>query len=525
MMQSTVKLRDYQAEGIARLRRKTSDLQKELYVVKGRQPRLVFSSPTGSGKTECAVHLMQSCAAKGKRAIFLADRTSLVDQTQQRLDKYGLDYGLLWAQHTRDTNNRCLVVSSQTLESRGLEALGSEPVSLMIIDESHEIRQRIVNISKQMPGAVVIGLTATPLNTKMHTFYDGIVTNRTTMELMDEGVLVPMNIRQAVPDASVDTEYVGIKGTGEWDESQLGEQATEVVGDAIDSWHKVRKEQYGSLPQAPTIGFFPTVDACEVAANEFRATGIKADVVSYMDSNKVNGMTMQQVKIAKYLNGGTEVLLCPAVLGRGFDDPRVRIILDYYPLRKSLTTLAQRYGRGIRADQNDASKTQCTLIDGAGNINRLGAGLARFWAFGVNKLPKPQEQKAAKKKEQEEELVWEEQEFPTGPLHVPGLLADGWTLDVNALAKFKSEAAMVGRNSYIKAPPSMPIDDIWQQLCGVMDAKRYLPLHSKIKAANGAYKSLTGRWRKDKTFRPSEPTPFILRAQDHNYRVWRETGA
>ena len=521
-MTTQAELRDYQQEAVVRLRRKVAELQKQM---QGRQPRVILSAPTGAGKTEIAVHLMMACKAKGLRAIFLADRTSLVDQTCARLSKYGLDFGLLWAQHTRDTDNPCLVVSSQTLESRGLEALGSDPVSLIIIDECHELRQRVMSISEQLPGAVVVGLTATPLNTALGSFYDGIVTVRTTAELMEAGVLVPLDVRQAVPEATVDTATVGIKGNGEWNEAQLGEQATEIVGDAVDSWLKVRQDTYGHLDMAPTIGFFPTVDACQEAADRFIEHGIKAEVVSYLDTRKVNGKSMQQIKIAKYLDGGTEVLLCPAVLGRGFDDPRVRMVLDSYPLRRSLTTLVQRYGRGTRADQNDPTKTHCTLIDHAGNISRLGAGLARFFAFGVQSLPKPQEQKAAKKKEQEEELVWEEQEFPTGPLHVPGLLADGWTLDVKALAKFKEEAAMVGRNSYIKAPPSMPIDDIWQQLCGVMDAKRYLPLHSKIKAANGAYKSLTGRWRKDKTFRPSEPTPFILRAQEHNYRVYRETGA
>ena len=56
----------------------------------GHRIQLLYA-PTGAGKTEMAMALMQATAAKENRAAMTLDRIVLCNQTSARLDKYGID--------------------------------------------------------------------------------------------------------------------------------------------------------------------------------------------------------------------------------------------------------------------------------------------------------------------------------------------------------------------------------------------------------------------------------------------------
>ena len=80
-----VDLRDYQTNAF--------DQAREL--VRQGHKRILIVSPTGSGKTVLATALMEMVQAKGKRANFVVDRVSLIDQTSATLDRYGMnDHGV-----------------------------------------------------------------------------------------------------------------------------------------------------------------------------------------------------------------------------------------------------------------------------------------------------------------------------------------------------------------------------------------------------------------------------------------------
>jgi len=84
----------------------------------GHRVQLLYA-PTGFGKTEVAMYLMKATADKYNKAAIVLDRIVLVDQTSRRLDKYGLDHGVLQAGHWRfDSSKRLQVCSAQTLERR-----------------------------------------------------------------------------------------------------------------------------------------------------------------------------------------------------------------------------------------------------------------------------------------------------------------------------------------------------------------------------------------------------------------------
>ena len=55
-------------------------------VAQGHKNQLLMS-PTGSGKTFLGLRLAHEALRKGKRAIFVCDRTTLIDQTSATADR------------------------------------------------------------------------------------------------------------------------------------------------------------------------------------------------------------------------------------------------------------------------------------------------------------------------------------------------------------------------------------------------------------------------------------------------------
>jgi len=92
----------------------------------------ILVGPTGFGKTECAIALLEATKKKGNKAAMILDRIVLCDQTSQRLEKYKIDHGVLQSGHWRyRPYENIQVCSAQTLEKRG-----SFPgLSLLVIDE------------------------------------------------------------------------------------------------------------------------------------------------------------------------------------------------------------------------------------------------------------------------------------------------------------------------------------------------------------------------------------------------------
>ena len=64
----------------------------------GHRAQLLYA-PTGFGKTEVAIYLMEATRKKNNRSAMILDRIVLVDQTSQRLDKYDIFHGVHQADH------------------------------------------------------------------------------------------------------------------------------------------------------------------------------------------------------------------------------------------------------------------------------------------------------------------------------------------------------------------------------------------------------------------------------------------
>src|SRR5215813_2609844 len=83
-------LRDYQSAALDSARQN---------IRKGHR-RQILCAPTGAGKTLIGLGLMKAREV-GSNSAFITDRSALIDQTSEAMDLYGIDHGVMQADHWR----------------------------------------------------------------------------------------------------------------------------------------------------------------------------------------------------------------------------------------------------------------------------------------------------------------------------------------------------------------------------------------------------------------------------------------
>ena len=330
-------LRPYQVDAVGRLR---DNMRRGVR-------RQVLSAPTGSGKTVIAMAMVKAAAERGKRVAFVCDRISLVDQTSERFAQAGIRHGMVMSDRTAGAGMQVVVCSAQTLESRGVGEY-----DLVVIDECHELRRKL--LAGIHEDAWTIGLSATPMAQGMGEHYGAVVNIASTNALIRDGFLVPLRV--IAPETAVDVTGLAPTSTGEWAREAVGERALRIVGDVVAEWERVCREMFGGHEQ-PTIAFGASVADCEAMAERFRAAGHPFEAVTYK-----RGADENQDAIRRYRLGELRGLVSCMSLSRGFDVPETAILIDCYPLRKSLVTALQRLGRVMRPADG---KRDGVLIDHA----------------------------------------------------------------------------------------------------------------------------------------------------------------
>lgn len=342
----------------------------------------ILSAPTGSGKTVLAAYLLDECYNKGnKRAVFVADRIPLIDQTSAMLDAYGIPHGVIQADHWRYKPwERIQVASAQTLARR------QWPTSdLIIVDEAHSLQKTVTaRISKR--DCVTIGLTATPFTRGLGKHYEKIVSVTTTNRLIGDGHLSKYRIF-----AASEPDMTGAKvAAGEWTPDEAAGRSMPIVGDCVAEYLTHGDEK-------KFIAFGCTVAHCEEMQRQFLAAGIQCALYTYRTGDEERARMVQEFrKPDSYIRG----LISVSALAKGFDVSDVEVIVMARPLRKSLTEFIQMFGRGLRSHPGNPEKC-CTLLDHSGNVVRFWDQMHDFFENGASDLDegKPKDKKKAKAKE------------------------------------------------------------------------------------------------------------------------------
>lgn len=328
----------------------------------------IIMAPTGAGKTYLGLRVCNEAIQKGKRAVFLCDRTTLIDQTSEVADRYGMhEHGIIQANHWRKRPDELFQIASvQTIAKRAYWP----KVDVLVVDEAHTTYKAWTEFA-QSTGAAVIGLSATPFTAGMGKIFTNLVNATTMHELTQNGVLVPMRIFSCHKPDMTGAETSG----GEWTERAAEERGMKIVGDVVDDWHKFGDNR-------KTIVFGATIKHCEELCRQFIDSGVMAAVFTSETTKKEREMLLKEYKRPESM---LKVLISVEALAKGFDVPDVGCVCDARPLRKSLSTAIQMWGRGLRSSP-DTGKTDCILLDFSGNIIRFFEDFNEIYFNGLDKL-------------------------------------------------------------------------------------------------------------------------------------------
>lgn len=364
-------LRPYQEHAFAQTRE----------LIRQGKRRILIVAPTGSGKTVIASALLEMTVAKHNRATMVMDRLSLINQTSEMLDRYGIAHGVIQAQHPRfRLYEPVQVCSVQTLSKRGW------PESQVdVFDEAHVLHA--CHKRRMESDALVIGLTATPFTKGLGKYFDAVVNVTTTRALINEEWLAKYRIFSC---AEPDMEGARVKSTGEWDEHDASDRASRIVGDVVGEYttHGEGRKFICSAVDTRHV---------DELARQFQEAGIEVATYTYQDRDKDRDDTVREFRRP---DSRIQGLITVTAASRGFDVPDVSCIIMARPLRKSLAEHIQLFGRGLRAAEG---KENCLVLDHAGNCARFYDACETFFDEGASELDDgtKRDRKQAEKKPRE----------------------------------------------------------------------------------------------------------------------------
>ena len=336
----------------------------------GHRSQLLYA-PTGFGKTEIAIYLMQASAEKSNRSSMILDRIVLVDQTSGRLDKYQINHGVYQSEHWKfNTTEKIQVCSAQTLERRN----EFPDTDLLIVDECHITRKKISDLIRNNPKLKVVGLTATPFTKGLGELYTNVVCGTTTEALVNDKWLAPLKVFIAK-----EINMTGAKKlAGEWSPDEVTQRGMQITGDIVQEWIKKTHEIFGRPRK--TIVFSAGVAHGQDLVQQFAAQGYNFVSVSYKDESDAKRKIIEDFsKPDTQIHG----LIATDILTRGFDVPDVMIGVSARPFSKSLSSHIQQLGRVMRPHPD---KEFALWLDHSGNFLRFRSDWDGVYTDGVSEL-------------------------------------------------------------------------------------------------------------------------------------------
>lgn len=441
----------------------------------------IIMAPTGAGKSYLGHRIAHEALLKGKRAIFVCDRAALIQQTSETADEYGLAaHGIIKADHwRRDESLPYQIASIQTIMKREFWP----KADVVIIDEAHT-QYKAWTEFVQKTDAACIGLSATPFSPGLGKLFTNLINAATMDDLTRQGILVPM-----VPLTCVRADMTGAatNSRGEWADRAAEERGLEIVGDVVAEWIKHGQGR-------KTIVFGSTIRHCEEITRQFIEAGVMAAAYT---SNTTPPERDALLAEYKKVDSAIRVLVSVEALAKGFDVRDVGCVVDCRPLRKSLSTAIQMWGRGLRASK-ETGKEDCILLDHSGNIMRFLEDFEQIYYHGLDALDMGEKlDKAVRDKDD-----YEPKGCPSCG-HKPfarHCVACGFEKQAPAL-----DAAVAGEMKAVMLGKKKLADDrrhLWEQVC------TYARAHSAPDKQSGRayhlFKDITGSapspgWRLDST--------------------------
>ena len=368
-----MKLRPYQTEAIAAIRREFSSHQSTLAVL-----------ATGLGKTVIFSSLARDWT--DRKVLVLAHREELVFQAAAKIEEICGEPPLIeMASQRADqsevfTQSHVVVASVQTLcSSTRQKRFNPMHYGLVIIDEAHHDvpGSQYEKVTDYFKFAKRLGVTATPKRhdqSAMEQRYESVAYQYEIVDAVDDGYLVPVHQAMVRVDS---LDFSKVRSTA----GDLNEGDLEKILIEEKSLHGVAIPTVEMSADKPTLVFCVSVHHAE----------LMAEVLGRYKSGSavcLHGKTSKEERrkwIKRFKNREIQYLCNCGIFLEGFDAPQTAFISMARPT-KSLPLYTQVVGRGTRAlpgvidgldseeDRRDAiavsEKPYMTVLDFVGNSGR-----------------------------------------------------------------------------------------------------------------------------------------------------------
>ncbi len=311
-MTRLIELRPYQREAVAAINEKWGEWQRELLVL-----------PTGCGKT---VVFNTIANQRPGQTLILAHREELIEQARDKyFGMFGEQAGKIKAQE--NDIRRVTVGSIQTMMRRDYR----NAFDTVIIDEAHHaVSPSYQKLLEQLPGAKVLGVTATPDRgdkKSLARYFDGIAYEYSLKTAVSEGYLCEIKAK-TVP---LEIDMTGVKiSVGDFEVGSIGESLEPYlpqIAQAITEHASDRK----------TVVFCPLISIAQELAKMIPG------------AREVNGQSADRKEVLEWFDkAGPGAVLCNAMLlTEGWDCPSCDCVVVLRPT-KIRSLYCQMIGRGTR---------------------------------------------------------------------------------------------------------------------------------------------------------------------------------
>ena len=328
-----------------------------------------FKLPTGFGKTVMFAHLTKSFLNETpdskKKILVLVPRINLLEQTDEKFDKFiGVDTSYFYGKE-KDTSSRVIISTYQSLSAL-LSNINKGDIDLVIADEAHhalgEITSKLFeDLQKYAP---TIAFTATPNysnDKKLANLFSKEIYSMTTIDAVQNNMLVPVKNILLRSSIEFDLSQIKKKNDGNFDYEKIANSISmETLSKEIAKAYLYGEDKD---EEGNSFRFFgkkamiscPNVKTAIAQAekiNELAGQVIAKPIFQHMGMSSRFGEfdeTVEDFKNNKFL------VACQVnTLTEGFDDTGVSISINY-PTASAVRE-EQSAGRALRINEKDPNK-------------------------------------------------------------------------------------------------------------------------------------------------------------------------
>lgn len=369
-----IKLFDYQQEMLENITEvfSAAAFDTVLYNEKGKRVNVgssvMVQMPTGTGKTyvmAAVVKWFLDTYSKGE-VWLIAHRKELVEQMEQTLDRFALEYGEKNEELKAKVRIRVLSIQWLTRNIGDLEKNGFKPGMIIVDEAHHSLATSYQDMFIRNHKALKIGMTATPCRMKQASFrtlFSRLITSPSIKDFILHGYLAPCNY-VVIGEKSTDQQIVNLltdrSGDGDYSVKEMEEKLN--VTDVIRRlYNSVVKYAYGKKG----IVYAINIAHAKAIAEYYNALGIKAVALDSKTAAKT-----RKKAVEAFREGELDCLVNVNLFDEGFDCPDVEYIQMARPTL-SLAKYLQMVGCGLRINKKDPKKV-CMIIDNVGNYRKFG---------------------------------------------------------------------------------------------------------------------------------------------------------